>query len=68
MVHVVAIVKKWGNSLAIVIPMWITKKLDLIEGKRIDIDLRVKERVDGFGLCRGAKPFEEEKTGHEEFW
>ncbi|MDP3027235.1 MAG: hypothetical protein Q8N63_05995 [Nanoarchaeota archaeon] len=24
--------------------------------------------VDGFGISKGAKPFEEDKEEHEEFW
>lgn len=33
----------------------------------IRIVLPVK-RVDGFGISKGAKPFEENKEEHEEFW
>jgi len=25
------------------------------------------KKIDGFGICKGAKPFEEEKEGHEDF-
>ncbi len=27
-----------------------------------------KKRLNGFGIAKGAKPFEEEKEGHGEFW
>jgi len=28
---------------------------------------RVKKKIDGFGLCTGAEPFEEEKEPHDKF-
>ena len=27
-----------------------------------------KKKIDGFGIARGAEPFEEDKDEHEEFW
>jgi len=27
-----------------------------------------KKKIDGFGLCHEAEPFEEEKEQHDEFW
>ncbi len=32
------------------------------------MDAVVKKRLDGFGISRKAKPFEEEQEGHEIFW
>lgn len=31
------------------------------------MDNVVKKRIDGFGICKGAKSFEEEEDKHEEF-
>ena len=28
----------------------------------------MKKRINGFGIAKGANPFEEEKEGHEEFF
>ena len=60
--------KSWGNSVGVILPAEKLKELELHEGDRVDIDIVKKERIDGFGIFRGAKPFEEEKEGHKEFW
>ena len=68
MVHIESTVKKWGNSLAIIIPKRVAKKLGLNEGARVDVMIKAKKRIDGFGVFKGAKPFKEEKEMHKEFW
>ncbi len=60
--------KEWGNSVGVIIPAEILKELGLQKGDKVEIDVIQKKRVDGFGVCRGAKTFEEEKESHEEFW
>ncbi len=60
--------KEWGNSIGVIIPAEILKELELQKGDKIEIDVVQKKRVDGFGVCSGAKTFEEEKESHEEFW
>lgn len=60
--------KEWGNSIGAVLPAEKVKELSLKKGDRVDIDIVKKKRVDGFGVARGAKPFEEEKESHEELW
>lgn len=60
-------VKKWGNSLGIIIPKKIVEKLGLSEEDIADIDIEKKERISGFGLCKGAPPYKEEKEIHEEW-
>ena len=59
MCHNIAKVKRWGNSLGIVIPRDTIKLLNLKEGEVIDIDIQKKIKVDGFGIFKGAKPFKE---------
>ena len=60
--------KEWGNSLGLIVPAEKLKELGLHKGDKIEIDIVQKKRMDGFGVCKGAKPFEEEREAHEEFW
>lgn len=57
--------KKWGNSLGIVIPKEAVKKLGIKKGQQMDIEIKAKKKIDGFGIAKGAKPFEEEAIDHE---
>ncbi len=60
--------KGWGNSVGVILPAERLKELGLKEGDKINVDIVRKKRIDGFGVCRGASPFEEEKEGHGEMW
>ena len=60
--------KGWGNSIGVILPAEKLKELGLQRGDTVDIEIVKKERVDGFGICKGAKPFEEEKETHRLFW
>jgi len=60
--------KEWGNSIGVILPAEKLKELGLQKGDRIEVDIVEKKKIDGFGICKGAKPFEEEKEEHEEFW
>jgi len=60
--------KEWGNSVGIIVPTEKLKELGLRKGDRIEIDIVQKKRTEGFGICKGARPFEEEKEAHKEFW
>ncbi|MEK6826083.1 MAG: hypothetical protein AABX08_03360 [Nanoarchaeota archaeon] len=60
--------KEWGNSIGVILPSEELKELGLHKGDRIEIDIVQKKRMDGFGICKGEKPFEEEKEEHDEFW
>ncbi len=60
--------KEWGNSLGVIVPVEKLKELGLHKGDRIEIDIVQKKKKEGFGICKGAKPFEEEKEEHQEFW
>jgi len=61
-------IKEWGNSMGVILPSDKLKKMGLRKGDRIEIEIIMKKRIDGFGITKGAKPFEEEKEEHEEFW
>jgi len=65
MVHVVGVIKKWGNSLGMIIENKVTKKLDLKEGENIDVDILLKRRISGFGITKGAKAFKRELEERE---
>jgi len=50
--------KEWGNSIGVIVPTEKLKELGLQKGDRVEIDLVQKKRIDGFGICKGAKLFE----------
>ena len=60
--------KKWGNSIGVILPAEKLKELNLIEGDTVELDLVKKEPRDGFGLCKSVHSFEEEKESHTDFW
>lgn len=59
--------KEWGNSIGVIIPMKELKELGLGKGSKVEIEIIKKEIVDGFGICKGAKPFREDEERHKEF-
>ena len=61
MVVVESYVKKWGNSLGVVIPMEAVKSMKIKEKDKIVVDLMTKKRINGFGVFKGAKPFVREE-------
>ncbi len=60
--------REWGNSIGVILPSEKLKRLSLRKGDKIEIEIIVKKRIDGFGLCRGAESFEEEVEEHKDFW
>jgi len=60
--------KQWGNSIGVILPKNEIKELGLRKGDKIELKISSKQKVDGFGLCKNMKPFEEEKENHKEFW
>jgi antitoxin component of MazEF toxin-antitoxin module len=52
--------KEWGNSTGVILPSEKLKELGVKKGDRILLDIQ-KKRIDGFGMCRGAKPFRRER-------
>ncbi|MFH0715072.1 MAG: AbrB/MazE/SpoVT family DNA-binding domain-containing protein [Candidatus Diapherotrites archaeon] len=63
--HAVAIVKKWGNSMGVVIPKEATRKLKLKPGQEVSLEIRPKKYIDGFGMFKGAGTFERDHDDHE---
>ncbi len=43
-------------------------ELGISEKDIIDIDILKKEKVSGFGIAKGKKPFEREEPEHEDLW
>ncbi len=68
MCHATVEVKKWGNSLGIIIPKEKGAELGLSEKDIIDIDILKKVKVSGFGIAKRKKPFEREEPEHEDLW
>ncbi len=60
--------KQWGNSIGVILPIEELRKLNLCEGDKVEVNIVKKVKTTGFGMFKGAKPFEEEKEEHEEFW
>ena len=61
-------IKKWGNSLALIIPREITRIEDLNEGDMVKMDISKEKRVDAFGMFKGLPKFKEEKESHDDLW
>tara|TARA_Y100000310_G_scaffold117117_2_gene115832 strand:- start:4433 stop:4639 length:207 start_codon:yes stop_codon:yes gene_type:complete len=61
-------VKEWGNSLGIIIPKELVDHVGLGKGDKVKIDIIKSDSLDGFGICKKASSFEEEKESHEDLW
>ncbi len=59
--------KEWGNSIGIILPMEKLKEMGLQKGDKVEIEIVKKKMIDGFGISKDAKPFEEEED-HTELW
>jgi len=60
-------IKRWGNSLALIIPKEIAKQEELNAGDVIKIDISKEKRIDAFGMFRGAPSFSKEDEGDSDF-
>jgi antitoxin component of MazEF toxin-antitoxin module len=60
-------VKRWGNSLALVIPKDIAKHEELDAGDMVKIDISKEKRIDAFGILKGAPRFSKEDEGDSDF-
>jgi bifunctional DNA-binding transcriptional regulator/antitoxin component of YhaV-PrlF toxin-antitoxin module len=67
MAGVVLQVKKWGSSLASVIPKKTAEELGLHEGDKIIAELR-KKRGSGFGVWKGKNLPKFKREGAEHSW
>jgi hypothetical protein len=64
MVHITVPVRKWGNSLGIVIPRDAVGEAEVGDRDLVDVSIVKKKKTSGFGICRGAGPFVEEEEPH----
>ncbi len=47
----------------------VNRKINIVSWIKILMaEIIEKKRIDGFGIAKGAEPFQEEKDEHEEFW
>jgi bifunctional DNA-binding transcriptional regulator/antitoxin component of YhaV-PrlF toxin-antitoxin module len=60
-------IKQWGNSKAFVIPKEYAECNDLDVGDRVEILVVKKERVDGFGIAKGARPFKRDPKDFDRY-
>lgn len=60
--------KEWGNSIGVILPIEKLRELGLRKGDRIDINIILKKKINGFGISKEKSPFQEEKEAHKEFW
>ena len=58
MVYATVEVKKWGNSLGLIVPKKTAHQIGLKPGEKIEIEIVKKQRADYFGICKGSKPFD----------
>ena len=61
-------IKKWGNSLALIIPAEKAKDLELEEGEAVDVEIKKCQRIDAFGVFSGSKTFKRDEKEHEDLW
>ena len=68
MCHATVELKKWGNSLGVIIPKDKIDELGLLDHDIIDIDIMKKEKISGFGIAKGKASFKREHAEHEDLW
>ena len=69
MCHATVELKKWGNSLEIIIPKDKVDELGLSEHDILDLDIVKKEKVSGFGIAEGRAFYKREHAAeHEDLW
>lgn len=60
--------KQWGHSIGVIFPSDVLKDLDLEKGDTVDVTIVGKKIIDGFGIAKGARSFEEEEEPHPDLW
>lgn len=61
-------VKKFGNSLGLIIPRDIVRIENIKEGDKINFEIVKEKRLGGFGMFKGMKSFKREIEDHEDLW
>ena len=54
-------VKRWGNSLGIVISKDLVEEMKLKEGQEVSVDIIQKEKPHAFGIVKKAKSFQRDE-------
>lgn len=62
-----AVVKKWGNSKAIILPEEFAERESVEFGDKVEIIIVGKRKVSAFGIFKGARPFVREDHLEREF-
>ena len=60
-----AVVKKWGNSLGVIIDRNASKKLGLKEGQQVSLEIVPKGKVSAFGITKGSRGFRRDHADRE---
>ena len=60
-------IKKWGNSLALIVPKDIVRQEEIDEGDIVKVEILKNKRVDAFGIFKGSPPFSREDEGDSDF-
>ena len=69
MTHITVEVKKLGNSLGIILPRQSALDMGITEHDKLDIDIKKKEHISGFGIFKGKPAFiREDDDEHENLW
>jgi|TARA_Y100000031_G_C8142439_1_gene348271 hypothetical protein len=68
MAVVEAKIKKWGNSIGLIIPRDIVKIENLHIGDTVKVEIGKEKRVDAFGIFKGGPSFKREEDDRGEFW
>ncbi|MFH1182124.1 MAG: AbrB/MazE/SpoVT family DNA-binding domain-containing protein [Candidatus Woesearchaeota archaeon] len=65
-------VRRIGSSLGVLIPKEVAEAENVSEGEEVEISLlkqrRFEEVMKAFGIARGAKPFQRDKTDRLDRW
>lgn len=54
-------IKRWGNSKGIIIPNEFVDRMDLDIGDKVEVQIIKKDKLNAFGIFKGAKPFKREE-------
>ena len=61
-------VKKWGNSMGVIIPRDVVRHEGIRVGDEIKADFLKKKGIDGFGIWKDAPAFKRDHDDHEDLW
>ena len=68
MVTVKNIARRWGHSLGFIIPSDVAKNIDLKEGQPLEIEIKLKTKINAFGKFKRGRPFNRKENERSGFW